>query len=175
MSAYMLLALVALSGFLAGFKPGSRFDLLKACALVGLETIVGSLLFLALAVVISGTFLKSIFIFGVGSIFSFVLLLAAVNGLVLYWLNRWLIPRFKISARVQTICEYIIQWTLIYITVYQVIFDNLRDSVQALGADGLAVANLDVTNPSDLVILLLPSLISVWISIILYKLREDSL
>lgn len=57
---------------------------------------------------------------------------------------------------------------LIYITVYQVVFDNLINTVKGLNID-----TLSITNPSDLIVSVLPSLISIWIGLIFYKTKKD--
>lgn len=108
------------------------------------------------------------------SLFSLLLLVAILNGLLLYWLNRWLLPTFKLNRQVQVLCEYIIQWGLIYITVYQVIFDNLVTTLKESGL-GSSLPTLELTNPEDLIVLILPSLISVWIGLILYRVQQKTL
>ncbi|MBF0701918.1 hypothetical protein [Ligilactobacillus murinus] len=52
------------------------------------------------------------------------MIIAILNGIGLYWLNHFLNVKFKISSQVQMLYEYIIQWGLLYVTVYQVMFDN---------------------------------------------------
>ncbi|TGY56061.1 hypothetical protein E5340_03945 [Ligilactobacillus murinus] len=52
------------------------------------------------------------------------MIIAILNGIALYWLNYFLNVKFKISSQVQMLYEYIIQWGLLYVTVYQVMFDN---------------------------------------------------
>lgn len=169
MAIYFIFFIIIFSGFFARLEKDKRFNLLKATVMVTVESLISSIFFFAIISLVTNTFLKNILLFGVGSLFSLVLLIAIINGIVLYWLNMWLIPKFNITNQVQTLCEYIIQWSLIYITVYQVIFDNFIGTLKS------SVENIDITNPSELVIIILPSLISVWIAVILYKTKKDSI
>lgn len=175
MAVYFLILIIVVSGFLAGLDKKKRFYFLKATFLVGIETIIGVVLFGSFFFVIMQTFLKDIFLAGIGSLFALVLLIAVIDGFIIYWWNRIFIPKLKVSHQVQTLGEYIIQWSLIYITVYQVIFDNFIATIQSASSKSFSVDNFSLTNPSDLIIIVLPTLISVWISIILYKTKENAI
>lgn len=107
---------------------------------------------------------------GSGDFFLLVLFLAVLVGILLYWLQVWLFPKCRISLRVLNLSEYIIQWGLIYITGYQVLFDSLfaKESLDSL-------SQLKLSNPTDLMSLILPALISVWIALILYKMRQKEI
>ncbi|MGT2888412.1 hypothetical protein N1495_01505 [Streptococcus didelphis] len=175
MAIYILLAIILFSGFLTHLEKNKRFNLVKASMIVGIEVLIGSFLFFIIILCIVNSFLKPILLTGVDSLFVLVLLIAVMNGFILYWLNRLVIPKFKITDQVQTLCEYIIQWSLIYITVYQVMFDNLINSFKSFKLSSLETSHLNVADPVDLVLVVLPSLISVWIAIILYKVKRDSI
>lgn len=157
-------------GFLSNLEKEKRFFVFKAFLIVAIETIIGSALFLAFLFIILKTPINTLLLSGFGSLFIVTLLVAVVDGIILYWFNTWMMIKYNVDNRVQTLCEYIIQWSLIYITIYQVIFDNLISSIKANG-----ISSIDIANPSDLAILILPSLISVWVSIILYKLKKNNL
>ncbi|MDO4712260.1 MAG: hypothetical protein Q4A75_09805, partial [Peptostreptococcaceae bacterium] len=61
-------------------------------------------------------------------------------------------------------------WSLIYITVYQVLYDNIFPHL-----DISLLKDLSVSDPGELMIGILPSLISVWVALIFYKMKEGSL
>lgn len=174
MAFYLLLAVVMFSGYLSGLKKEKRFYLWKSLLVVGGNTIVASLSFWVIVLLITHTPMKVFFLSGPNSLFVLVLLIAVLNGIFLYWLNRVTFPKTGINNSIQTFCEYIIQWGLIYITIYQVIFDNLSNVLHSIG-EKVNLEKLNLTNPSDLVLLVLPSLISVWMSIILYKVKENNI
>lgn len=72
---------------------------------------------------------------------------------------------FKFSATTLTLVEYYIQWSLIYVTVYQAIFSNIK-KIKSI-TKFIEVGNF--LNPDLIVVLVLPSFISAWIAVILYK------
>lgn len=170
MTIILFLLVLIFIGSLSNLEKEKKFFVFKSFLIVAIETIIGSALFLAFLLLILKTPINALLLSGVGSLFIVTLLVAVVNGIILYWFNVWMMMKFNVDNRVQTLCEYIIQWSLIYITIYQVIFDNLISSIKSNG-----ISSIDIANPSDLAILILPSLISVWISIILYKLKKNNL
>lgn len=143
--------------------------------MVTIETFLCSILFIIFISLIFYTALNHFLLSNLSSLFSLVLLVALINGLILYWINVFVIARFTIDVQVLTLCEYIIQWSLIYVTVYQVVFDNLITSVNFFNNKQLTIEKLDITNPADLILLVLPSLISVWVAIVLYKVKVNTL
>lgn len=175
MALLCLLLLVAFSGYLANLEKSKRFNLFKALLLVVGEAFIGMVSFILFAFVIAVSALSFILVESGGSLFIVVLLLAVMNGFILYWMNRWLFPKFSISNQVQTLCEYIIQWLLIYVTVYQDLFNNLDSFLKLAELSANDFGKWDLTHPSVLTLLVLPSLISVWVGIILYKTKEDTI
>lgn len=175
MTEILLIGLVLSLGLLTGIDKERRFDLAKAFFIVVAETLIGSALFVLFVVLLFQTSLYRWFAVSIESWFIIILLIAIIDGVIIYWLNRWLIPKLKISHQVQTLCEYIIQWALIYMTVYQVVFDNLINPNMLEDITGTGLAAIDIASPSELVILILPSLISVWIAIILDKVYKNKL
>lgn len=175
MALLVLLLVFAFSGYLANLEKLKRFNLFKALLLVVGETFIGMLLFTLFAFFIAISDLSLVLLDSGGSLFVVVLLLAVINGFILYWINRWFFPQFFISNQVQTLCEYIIQWLLIYVTVYQDLFNNLTSLLQLTELPVSEFGKWDLTHPSVLTLLVLPSLISVWIGIILYKTKEDTI
>lgn len=94
-------------------------------------------------------------------------LLIGVCGLLLFALLIRVKRKLQITDIQLTTIEYYIQWSLIYITVYQVVFAELR------GADELSLQKLseNVLDPASTIIIVLPVLMSVWVAIALVKLR----
>lgn len=162
----IFLILVLTIGFLAKIPRDRVFNLTKSFFLVFVQTTIGSILFtVALSFLNDSKMMNSL-----GSLFSLLITIAVINGIIIYWINRWAFKVLKINDQVVTLCEYIIQWSLIYITVYQVVFDTIfpKEALQNINIE-------DLGTPTDLMILVLPSLISVWISVILYKIHKNSL
>lgn len=116
---------------------------------------------------LSETGCLSLLLSGWNSFFLVILLVAFVDGLLLYGIKCVLFKKITVDARVLTLSEYIIQWSLIYITVYQVLYDNIFPHL-----DISLLKDLSVSHPGELMIGILPSLISVWVALILYKMRE---
>lgn len=170
-----LLLLFAFSGYLANLEKAKRFNLFKALLLVAGEALIGMILFTLFAFLIAISELSLVLLDSGSSLFVVVLLLAVMNGFILYWINRWFFPTFSISNQVQTLCEYIIQWLLIYVTVYQDLFNNLNSFLKLAELSASEFGKWDLTHPSVLTLLVLPSLISVWVGIILYKTKEDTI
>ncbi|MCU9534119.1 hypothetical protein [Streptococcus sp. CSL10205-OR2] len=166
----IFLALIAGIGFLTRLPKERRMDIPKAFLLVVVALTIGIINFVALHLLASLTPLLSVVLNDVASLFILILSIAIISGIILYWIGVWLIPKLKIPMSVIVLSEYIIQWSLIYITVYQITFDSL---FKGEAAD--QVAKIDVTNPTQMMIMVLPSLISIWIAVILYRIRKNDI
>lgn len=164
------IALILCSGYLARLSKERRFLLPKAFLLVFLESLLATILFSLLWGGIMVTGLLPILSNGVASFFTLILCNAIVVALLLYYLNQVLVKKIKLDNRVLTLAEYIIQWGLIYITIYQVIFDNFISSPNLQ-----AMSQFEISTPTDLMVLILPSLISVWIAVILEKMHRKEI
>lgn len=175
MESFLLLFVIVFMGFLVKFPKEKRFNFLKSFVIVYAEVIMTSILFVGLLFGIMKTPLRNYMLNTPNSLFVVVLLIAIIDGIIISWFNRWLIPKFNVTLQVQTLCEYIIQWSLIYITVYQVIFDNIVKSAKLLKSPEATLANMDILNPADMMMIILPSLISVWIGVIVYKAYKDTI
>lgn len=92
-------------------------------------------------------------------------LFVILSGILLYWGMRLASRFFKFSATTLTLIEYYIQWCLIYVTVYQAIFSNIK-RISTI-AQFIKVGNF--LDPNLIVVIVLLSFISAWIGIILYK------
>ncbi len=71
-----------------------------------------------------------------------------------------------------TIMEYYIQWSLIYTTIYQVIFNDLSKSSKYMLK---IVAESKIINPDYIIMALFPALISTWIAIVIYKVQQKQI
>ncbi|GAA0068226.1 hypothetical protein UT300002_30090 [Clostridium perfringens] len=162
----LFLILLIFIGFISGLSKNIRFNILKAFIIVACETLLSMFFFSTILLLIIKTKLKNLFFNELDSLFLIIL----INGIIIYWIIRAIIYKFKIEIQVITLCEYIIQWSLIYITIYQVIFENAFPKEMLKNID-----NINITTPNDIVFLVLPSLISSWISVILYKLYKDKI
>lgn len=175
MALYVLIVLIIFSGSLAGLGKEKSLKIVKAFVFVGLETFLGCVLFEMLILLFFITPLGQVLNYGIEGGFSVILIIAILNGIGLYWLNHFLNVKFKISSQVQVLCEYIIQWGLIYMTIYQVMFDNFLSILKNENFKASDISKLNLTDPSELIILVLPSLISVWIALVLSRLKKDTL
>ncbi|WP_281828751.1 MULTISPECIES: SA1002 family membrane protein [Lactobacillus] len=100
-----------------------------------------------------------------GNLFLLLALFVILSGILLYWGMRLASRFFKFLATTLTLIEYYIQWCLIYVTVYQAIFSNIK-RISTI-AQFIKVGNF--LDPNLIVVIVLPSFISAWIGIILYK------
>lgn len=84
------------------------------------------------------------------------IVIVASSGLLFMLLWR-VLRKWKIASRQLTIIEYYAGWVLIYLTIYQVVFDKLKQ-VNDVALRGIAGMMLD---PAYIIMLLLPLLTSV--------------
>ncbi|MGT2771977.1 SA1002 family membrane protein [Streptococcus marimammalium] len=166
----IFLALIVGIGFLTKLPKERRMDLPKAFLLVVVALTIGTINFVFLHLLASVTPLLSVVLNDVASLFVLILSIAIISGIILYWIGVWVIPKLKIPMSVIVLSEYIIQWSLIYITIYQITFDSLFKGVATK-----EVTKIEVTNPTDMMIIVLPTLISIWISVILYRIRKNDI
>ncbi len=104
------------------------------------------------------------FAFSISNLFFIVAVWIFLSGLVLFFILRFFCEKFRVSNEVFVIMEYFIQWSLIYIALYQLIFDSLfkNSAIKEF-------ISSERDNYSTFFLLLLSSFISVWIAIVLYK------
>jgi hypothetical protein len=99
-------------------------------------------------------------------------------GVGLFAIALPVLRRLRVSLQVLTVVEYYIQWMLIYVTIYQVAVDQLsglRDLLGDAEIDREVNGYLSsILNPAFLVVLLLPVLISVWVTVAMAKLRIEA-
>lgn len=168
--AIALLLVISLSGVLTRMPKESRFLLPSALLLTIIQTTIGMLFFALNMWILSETGWINWLLSGWNSFFLVILLIAFVDGLLLYGITYAFFKRISVDKRIFTLSEYIIQWGLIYITVYQVMYDSIFPQL-----DMSMLKEFSVNQPNELMIGILPSLISVWVAVIMYKVKERQL
>lgn len=102
------------------------------------------------------------------SSFSILAFVTFITGIILYYALALFQRRFRYSKSILTLIEYYIQWILVFVTLYQVIFEDQFKNVAQ-------IKQLSLLAPTDLIVGLFPALISSWIAIVLYKLTQNEL
>ncbi|QNQ80570.1 SA1002 family membrane protein [Lactobacillus sp. PV034] len=146
------------------FKEQGHFEFIKALILFAGMLITSVILFLILLYIAFLTmhFNKEL---KLGNLFILLAIMIVIVGEFLYLGLRIGNKFFPFETTIFTIIEYYIQWTLIYFTVYQAIFANI-DKVSHW-AKYIKVGN--ILDPNLLAVVILPSFMSAWISIVLFK------
>ncbi len=98
-----------------------------------------------------------------------ILLIAVLVGIMLSNFLGWFQHHYHYHMTSLTIMEYYIQWSLIYTTIYQVIFNDLSKSSKYMLK---IVAESRIINPDYIIMALFPALISTWIAIVIYKVQQ---
>lgn len=100
------------------------------------------------------------------------------SGVILFIISRPILRRLRVTQRVLTITEYIIQWFLIYVTIYQVMVERLDALAPLIDSPGddWSIRELfqDGVSPDMIILLLLPVLITVWITVAMLKIRMEN-
>ncbi len=158
----IFVVLVFALGFFAKLDKEKRFSFGYALVLVVLSTIFASIMFVL--TIAGANYIAEQTIND--NLFMFMLIDDLLIGVLLYWIYRYLIKKLKIKKIVVSLSEYIVQWGLIYITIQQIVFDNyIKDQVK------IPTNGVEIINPNDVIIFILPSLIAVWVALILYKVK----
>ncbi|RBR64285.1 hypothetical protein EB38_01656 [Enterococcus faecalis] len=119
----ILLLSVILLGLLIGNKRMDKWLFLKALLLFSVMLSVSILISVAMYLLLTigvanviGEQLESLFLLGIVVIIS--------TSLLLYFLLNLTTKKIVLPIALMKIIEYYIQWVLIYVTIYQVIFDQ---------------------------------------------------
>ena len=78
---------------------------------------------------------------------------------------------WKFSATTLTLIEYYIQWSLIYATIYQIVFDNLLKSLEIVKN----VSQLVTISSNIILVAVLSAFIASWIAVILFKFNQEQI
>lgn len=165
--AYLFICLAVLLLMILIIRAHNRFEWLKAGLLFICELVISTCNF-ALFFGIAYLLLENRGLklgLDLGSVFLLLAVFVILSGVLLFLglrlFDRWL----HFETTTLTLIEYYIQWSLIYVTVYQTLFSKLgriRSLTKIVRAGHLL-------NPNMLIVMVLPSFISVWISVIAFK------
>lgn len=161
---YFFLAFIILAFIFILFRSENKFQFLKAAILFIVQIFFSTINFL-LFFLIAYLLMQTPDHVNLGNLFLLLAIFVVLSGILLYLGMRLAARYFKFSTTVLTLIEYYIQWGLIYVTVYQAIFSNLK-RISTI-TEFIKVGNF--LDPNLIVVIILPSFISAWIAIILYK------
>ena len=106
-----------------------------------------------------------------GSLFVLYGLIIILAGIFLFVVLKGVARWQPLSNTVLTLIEYYIQWSLIYATIYQIIFDNLLKTLQIVKN----VSALTTISSNVVLVAVLSSFIASWLGIILYKFTKEKI
>ena len=102
----------------------------------------------------------------------------SVAAIAHFWLRETLLRRrwlFRLSDHDYVINEYLIQWSTIYLAVYQFMFQGLNDAAKVLlNPDSTRQVVNAVLSPENMNLAIQPLLICAWITLVMEKLRFRS-
>ena len=163
---FLVILAIVVSGYI--FTSKHRFYFLRAIilflVLLLLSTINFSIFFAAL-------FIDRIHDMELGNLFLLLAALVILSGLLLYEGLKRFNKYHPISEITLTLIEYCIQWALVYVTVYQSIFNNIAK----IHTITKMIKTVRILNPDLLVVIILPSFISIWIAVVLLKKYQHDL
>lgn len=161
----ILLLSVILLGLLIGNKRVDKWLFLKALLLFSVMLSVSILISVAMYLLLT---------IGVANVIGEQLELGIVviisTSLLLYFLLNLTTKKIVLPIALMKIIEYYIQWVLIYVTIYQVIFDQFIVSSEVKNT-----LQGTIDEPVEIIIVILPSFISIWIAVVLFRLRMEEL
>ena len=167
---WIIITFMLLVGLVTSRRRHERFAFLAAFILLGLMVLVATLVIL-LTLVLAYAFSDSVPQLAMGSIFVLYGLLMIIAGIVLYFFLRLLHHWWKFSATTLTLIEYYIQWSLIYATIYQIVFDNLLKSLEIVKN----VSQLVTISSNIILVAVLSAFIASWIAVILFKFNQEQI
>ena len=160
---YFVIAAVILAIIII-FRSERKFEFLKAAILFIIQVFFSTIYFLIFFVFFF-LLMHDRDSVSLGNLFLLLAMFVVFSGIFVYWGMRLAAHVFKFSTTTLTLIEYYIQWSLIYVTVYQAIFSNVK-KISSI-AHFIRVGNF--LDPNLAIVLILPSFISAWIAVILYK------
>ena len=118
---YFFIAFTILALIIILFRSENKFQFLKAGILFIFQIFFSTINFL-IFFVISYLLMQNKDHINLGNLFILLAIFVILSGILLYLGMRITAKFFKLSTTVITLIEYYIQWSLIYVTVYQAIF-----------------------------------------------------
>lgn len=161
---WFLLFVIMVTIVIAEHHRKERYVFITAAGLLAMMVIISTFVFL-IAVAISYFFTNLITELKIGSLFILFGAILILCGFILYGFLKLLHRRWPFSITSLTLIEYYIQWTLIYVTIYRIVFDNLLKNLQSI----LKINWVMNLGSNVILVAILASLISSWIAVVLYK------
>ena len=167
---WLLLVIMVAVGIIAERRKKERFAFFKALLLLAFLVVLSTLFFI-IAIILLYFFSTAVLKMAMGSLFVLYGLIIILAGIFLFVVLKVVARWQPLSNTVLTLIEYYIQWSLIYATIYQIIFDNLLKTLQIVKN----VSALTTISSNVVLIAVLSSFIASWLGIILYKFTKEKI
>lgn len=165
---FLVILAIVVSGYI--FTSKHRFYFLRAIILFLILLLLSTINF-SIFFGIAALFIDRIHDMKLGNLFLLLAALVILSGLLLYEGLKRFNKYHRISEITLTLIEYCIQWALVYVTVYQSIFNNIAK----IHTITKMIKTVRILNPDLLVVIILPSFISIWIAVVLLKKYQHDL
>ncbi|WP_283578802.1 SA1002 family membrane protein [Limosilactobacillus ingluviei] len=167
---WLLLVIMVAVGIIAERRKKERFAFFKALLLLAFLVVLSTLFFI-IAIILFYFFSTAVLKMAMGSLFVLYGLIIILAGIFLFVVLKGVARWQPLSNTVLTLIEYYIQWSLIYATIYQLIFDNLLKNLQIVKN----VSALTTISSNVVLVAVLSSFIASWLGIILYKFTKEKI
>ncbi|KRL91731.1 SA1002 family membrane protein [Limosilactobacillus ingluviei] len=167
---WLLLVIMVAVGIIAERRKKERFAFFKALLLLAFLVVLSTLFFI-IAIILFYFFSTAVLKMAMGSLFVLYGLIIILAGIFLFVVLKGVARWQPLSNTVLTLIEYYIQWSLIYATIYQLIFDNLLKTLQIVKN----VSALTTISSNVVLVAVLSSFIASWLGIILYKFTKEKI
>ena len=167
---WLLLVIMVAVGIIAERRKKERFAFFKALLLLAFLVVLSTLFFI-IAIILLYFFSTAVLKMAMGSLFVLYGLIIILAGIFLFVVLKGVARWQPLSNTVLTLIEYYIQWSLIYATIYQIIFDNLLKILQIVKN----VSALTTISSNVVLVAVLSSFIASWLGIILYKFTKEKI
>ena len=167
---WLLLVIMVAVGIIAERRKKERFAFFKALLLLAFLVVLSTLFFI-IAIILLYFFSTAVLKMAMGSLFGLYGLIIILAGIFLFVVLKVVARWQPLSNTVLTLIEYYIQWSLIYATIYQIIFDNLLKTLQIVKN----VSALTTISSNVVLVAVLSSFIASWLGIILYKFTKEKI
>ena len=167
---WLLLVIMVAVGIIAERRKKERFAFFKALLLLAFLVVLSTLFFI-IAIILLYFFSTAVLKMAMGSLFVLYGLIIILAGIFLFVVLKGVARWQLLSYTVLTLIEYYIQWSLIYATIYQIIFDNLLKTLQIVKN----ASTLTTISSNVVLVAVLSSFIASWLGIILYKFTKEKI